>query len=138
MKQTTTAWPDHYPSNCPPSQAEPPSGNIYRFMNRKNPKDKDFSSYYELKPDHDWKDKACAARGLTVYTTKEDCVAAAAAVPALKKKHLAIANLPSNSGVIAATPSTNTKNHKTFWPRISAQEMADLFSPVSPAGTVNV
>ncbi len=132
------AWPEHYPSNCPPESSVPPSGEVFRFTNRKTPKDKDFFSYYLLKPGHNWGADACNSRGLTVYTSEEDCIAAAAAVPALKKKHMAKATLPINSGEIAATHSNNTKNHKTFWPIISPEDLAAIFASVNQEGAANV
>lgn len=130
-------WPEHFPKQCPPPDATPPSGNVFRFINRTSPKEKDFFSYYVLKPDEVWGDKACNARGLSVYTSEADCVAAASAVPALKKKHISVAILPENSGVITSTPSMKTKNHKTFWSILEAKELAELFSPIA-SGVENV
>lgn len=124
-------WPDHYPISCPPQEAEAVSGDIYRFTNRNHPKHRDFQSYYEQRPDESWGNKACDARGLSVFSTTEDCIAAAAAVPALRKKKLCVASLPNTSGVIAETPSKNTNNHKTFWSLLSAQELAELFIPTN-------
>ena len=132
MDRSKISWPDHYPKNCPPDDAESPPERIYRFTNRKSPKVKDFVSYYEQKPNEDWpENKGCMARGLTVYKTLEDSIAAAATVPALKKKHLAVANLPSNSGLIAETPPNNPKNHNTFWPLATAEDLAALFLPIN-------
>jgi hypothetical protein len=131
-------WPEHYPEQCPPPSAIPPSGNVFRFTVRTSPKERDFLSYYELKPDEKWGNKACIARGLSVYTSIDDCIAAAAAVPALKKKKISVALLPANSGVIASTPSMNIKNHRTFWPVLEAKELAKLFSPRVSVGVGNV
>ncbi|MNZ65677.1 hypothetical protein D3C78_838750 [compost metagenome] len=131
-------WPSHFPDSCPPSHATAVSGLVYRFTNRSNPKHKDFLSYYELNPGHDWGEKACEARGLSVYRAEEDCLAAAARVPALRKKRLAKAFLPHNSGVIAPTKSSNTKNHHTFWALVGAQDLAPLFTPVHQMGVANV
>lgn len=133
-----TTWPDHYPSECPPDYAAQSSGEVFRFTNRNKPKSNDFFSYYILKPGYSWGKNACNARGLTVYRSVEDCIAAAAAIPALKKKHIAKAVLSNSSGKIAATPSINTKNHKTFWPLISPEDLASLFVPVYQEGTANV
>ena len=131
-------WPEHYPGKCPPDHAVSVSGNIYRFTNSTNPKRRDFSSYYELKPGCDWGNKACDVRGLSVYRTEEDCIAAAAAVPALKKKHIAKASLLPSCGVIAPTNSNCTKYHNTFWSFISAEMLASLFFPALLAGDANV
>lgn len=123
-------WPDHYPERCPPSDAKDVVGIIYRFTNRANPKHTDFLSYYELKPNENWGDKACQARGLSVFTSIDDCKIALAAVPALRKKKLCVAELTVNAGVIAATPSHNHCNHKTLWSLIGAQDLAEIFVPL--------
>ena len=120
-------WPDHYPERCPPSTAEEVSGKIYRFTNRTNPKHKDFLSYYELHPVKDCGKKVCNARGLSVFANEEDCRVAAATIPALRKKHLCVAELPKEAGVVADTPSNNIANHKTLWSLLGPQELADLF-----------
>ena len=127
VEEKISMWPDHYPEKCPPDDAEDVSGVVYRFTNRINPKHRDFLSYYELKPDEDWGKKACQARGLSIYTSEEDCKAAVSLVPALRKKKLCIAKLGSEFGVIAPTPSKNNYNHKTLWPLVSAQELAEMF-----------
>ncbi len=125
-------WPNHYPEQCPPSTAEKVSGKIYRFTNRTNPKHKDFLSYYERYPKNDWPEgeKACNARGLSVYANEEDCNVAAASNPALRKKRLCVAELPKEAGVVADTPSKNNRNHKTLWSLLCAQELVNFFDPV--------
>lgn len=130
MEDKNSVWPDHYPEKCPPEDAEEVSGTVYRLTNRTNPKHKDFLSCFERNPGKNWGEKACQARGLSVFTSEEDCKAASAAVPALRKKKLCVADLPSVSGLIAPTPSKNTYNHKTLWPLFSAQELADIFIPI--------
>ncbi|MBE9396776.1 hypothetical protein IOQ59_05805 [Pontibacterium sp. N1Y112] len=121
-------WPDHFPEQCPPGCAEPVSGKVYRFINRANPKEKDFKSFFELKPDQDWGEKACQARGLSVYKNKNACEQMVDLVPALAKKKLAVAELNSNDGVIAETPSRNSNEHNTLWSSVDKKEMADKFT----------
>jgi len=130
MEEKKSMWPDHYPEKCPPDDAKSVSGVVYRFTNRTNPKHRDFLSYYELKPGEDWGKKGCQARGLSVFTSEEDCKIAISLVPALKKKKLCVAELASESGVIAHTPSKNNNNHMTLWPLISAQDLAEIFMPI--------
>ncbi|MFB2775608.1 hypothetical protein [Shewanella xiamenensis] len=130
MEESISMWPDHYPEKCPPDGAEDVSGVVFRLTNRATPKHKDFLSYYELKPGEDWGQKACQARGLSVYTSEEDCKASISMVPALRKKKICVAELRSESGVIAPTPSKNSYNHKTLWPLISAQDLAEIFMPM--------
>lgn len=123
-------WPDHYPEQCPPRLAAAVSGKLFRFTSKASPKPRDFISYYENSPSKDWGHMACNARGLSVFSTYEDCVAASKLVPALKKKSLCVAELPSSAGVVAETPSQNTQNHKTFWSLLDAENLASLFAHI--------
>lgn len=130
MEEQNLTWPDHYPENCPPAYAEGFSGVVYRFTNGVNPKPKDFLSYYELRSGKNWEDKACQARGLSVYTTEEDCITAIAMIPALRKKKLCAAELSAEAGVIAPTPSNNNANHKTLWSLFGAEKLSEIFMPL--------
>ncbi|MDH1235147.1 MULTISPECIES: hypothetical protein [Stutzerimonas stutzeri group] len=130
-------WPDHYPEQCPPSVAAAVSGKVFRFTNRTNPKPQDFRSFYEISPTKDWGNMACNARGLSVFSTHEDCIAAAEISPALRKKRLSVAELPRGAGVLAETPSNNTQNHKTFWSLMDAETLASFFVHVELTGGTN-
>ncbi|KKO47710.1 hypothetical protein VT06_15445 [Arsukibacterium sp. MJ3] len=137
MEERNFMWPGHYPERCPPDDVEDVSGVVFRFTNRANPKHKDFLSYYELKPNEDWGDKACQARGLSVYISENDCKTALAAVPALRKKSLCVAELSSETGMIGGTPSKNNYNHKTLWSLISAHDLAEIFMPIDTMKVIN-
>lgn len=123
-------WPNHFPEGCPPAEASDPDGELFRFTNRRSPNDRDFLSHYEKWPNRDWEDKACQARGLSVFRTMTDCLAMEAAVPAMKKKHIAVASLSVGEGVVAKTPSENSDQHHTLWSQLSISERCAAFSPV--------
>ncbi|OUD13100.1 hypothetical protein [Thioflexithrix psekupsensis] len=80
-----TNWPPDFPENCPPSSTNPALGDIFRFINRSTPKEKDFMSYYDLKPHEKWGENECQARGLSVYVTERDAMDVAKRVPSLRK-----------------------------------------------------
>lgn len=124
------AWPSHYPTQCPPLEAEGVSGTVFRFTNRTNPKRKDFLSHYELYEGRDFGKLECQARGLSIYSSLEDCLDVVAIIPALRKKRICIASLPESSGLIAHTPSKNHQNHKTFWPKLTPDELCEAFQPL--------
>lgn len=120
-------WPEHFPKQCPPAHAVSVFGDIYRFTNRVTPNIKYFRTYYEIKLDNDWGDKACQARGFSVYSSQEECNQAALMVPALEKKKIAVAKLNADHGVIANTPSISSNEHKTFWSFIDSEQLTSLF-----------
>lgn len=122
------SWPDHYPNECPPSEAKEPDCNLFRFTNRKNPNERDFKSYYEIHTNKEWGDKACIARGLSVFCSMSDCIAMKAAIPAMKKKYISVATiLPNGSGLVVQTPSQNSERHHTFWTKLSHEKLKELF-----------
>lgn len=120
-------WPKNYPNQCPPSHATNLVGRIFRFINGKTPTEKDFLSHYEKKPDDDWKDCACKARGLSVLRTIEDCQTMRSGIPALRKKRIAVAEISVSVGVIANTPSQTCNGHKTWWCTTLPSTVTPLF-----------
>lgn len=123
-------WPSHYPTQCPPEEAFTYEGSLYRFINRNNPVPKDFKSYYETKIGNDWGDKACQARGLSVFKTLDDCSEMMRTVPALRKKKVAVATIDSECGLLANTPSTKSKRHCTWWIPKSLSNPCELFEKI--------
>ena len=123
-------WPSHYPHSCPPSDADPASGEIYRFTYKASPAAKDFKSFYDADPTKDWGEMACQARGLSVYPTLEACREAARKVPSLAKKRLAVGVMQGSYGMVAQTPSKNTSNHMTWWVSPSCPDPTMFFVPV--------
>lgn len=132
------SWPLHYPDQCPPIDAAALSGQVFRFINKKNPTNYDFTSHYERDPDGIWHDQ-CQARGLSVYKSYEHCLLMRAAVPALRKKLLAVATITGSVGVIANTPSRNCDGHYTWWCCVSPNEVLPFFTNLDePPGGVSV
>lgn len=133
-KSIMYSWPNHYPNSCPPNEAEPTSGQIYRFTYKSTPMAKDFKAFYDGDPSKDWGDLACQARGLSVYPTLEACREAAGKVPSLAKKKLASGAMQVSYGKIAETPSKNTSSHMTWWVGADCPDPVTFFVPVDVGG----
>ncbi|GAA0696552.1 hypothetical protein GCM10009104_25730 [Marinobacterium maritimum] len=118
-------WPNHYPSQCPPSQAETAQQTIYRFLTRRNPRARDFLSYYDIdikkvldgkqEQPKDWGDDACRARGLSVFTKLEHCYEMQALVPAMRKKPLGELELEPTDGALILKTTGRHPEHHTVW-----------------------
>lgn len=80
-------WPSHYPAQCPPSDARPASGTVYRFVNNDPPSAEDMRSWYEMdkKLGAETPEQICQARGISVFTACDDIRRARSRVPALRK-----------------------------------------------------
>lgn len=121
-------WPSHFPVQCPPTHATELVGVVYRFINQRNLTDWDFSSHYERAPKSDWSNSPCVARGLSVVRSVPDYVAMREAVPALRKKKIAVADVSSTVGLIANTPSNSCKDHCTWWRAPTPAEVRVMFN----------
>lgn len=128
-------WPAHYPSECPPSDAKFAEGSFFRLTQRQVPKDKDFYSQYAIEKKRVELNKApqmrgemdtCLARGLSVFSSVEECVRARKKVASLRKKKGVVrvdAN-PSQDGLVKNTPGRSSEHHYTWW----VPENVDLVS----------
>lgn len=120
-------WPSHFPSSCPPTHASNLAGTVFRFINGAAPADRDFESYYERNPEKVWGGQACQARGLSVVHTWSDCRIMRKAIPALRKKRLAVAEVSTEIGLVAITPSNSCAGHHTWWRAPATYEVRSLF-----------
>lgn len=108
-------WPDFYPDDCPPEDAEPASGEVYRMIRGRTPQEKDFKSYQEMRgPDAEFSQPECVVCGISVYTDIEDISRMRARlqqrVPKLRERKF-IAKGILNSSLGKILPTNNTKSH---------------------------
>ena len=109
------SFPDHFPPQCPFSEAtEVDNMVVYRRTGHKNLTDADFKTHYEKHPNRYEKD--CMARGLSVYTNKQDLYGdAQEKTGAMRKKKFIIEiQLNPSLGKIHNT-SRNGDSHHTWW-----------------------
>lgn len=121
-------WPTHFPSQCPPEEALEVSGRIFRLISKDGPKEFDFKSHYEREPAGGRTGSECISRGLSVLRSYQDCEVLKKAVPALRKKLVAEAQLESGVGLIGETPSYSCAGHCTWWRSITVEEACELFA----------
>lgn len=128
-------WPSHYPSECPPSDACSADGRFFRLTQRRIPKVKDFYSQYSIEKKRvELKKKShieesfetCMARGLSVFSSVEECAKARQKIASLRKKEgvVGIDANPLQDGVVKNTPGPSSKHHYTWW----VPEKVDLVS----------
>lgn len=113
-------WPEHFPDGCPPEEAQPVSGKVYRFVDNDPPHLEDFISWRKINPSEPCPKglTECQTCGLSVFTTEEGVCSALRRKPFLRKKKIALAHLSSelDLGVILNTPAKGTgDNHHTWW-----------------------
>ncbi|MFD6064522.1 hypothetical protein [Rhodococcus wratislaviensis] len=114
----TIEWPAHYPSQCPPVDAEPAVGTYFRLVDAAPPTGEDILSHVELKNaglrfrNRDFGNEQCIASGFSIFDTQFAAERTRSAVGPLRKKRIAKVDV-SGSGVVKQTGG-NTSHH-TWW-----------------------
>lgn len=107
------SFPDNWPQGCPPADAEPAAGRVYRLVKRNPACADDFRTHDER---HKMpKADPCLRRGLSVFRTRHDAVHQAKLLPFLGDK-IACAELCPEHGRMKLTPTTQRPSHTTWWP----------------------
>ena len=121
---TKLTWPDFYPENCPPAQAEPASGTVYRLVKHDPARAEDFKSVFEENPrrfDNKPTIKNC---GLSVQKDPEDSERLRDRLKnrarKFKNRQIAEGSLNPSLGMIRHTPSIE-ESHHTWWVPIGAE-----------------
>lgn len=110
-------WPTEFPESCPPSDAEPSSGTVFRLVAGDPPNVADFDSVYSMKPAR-FKDRMdgelCLSMGLSVFDSIGDAERLRKSLPPFKNHSIALGTI-AGSGLMKSTPSASNKTHKTWW-----------------------
>jgi hypothetical protein len=113
-------WPDYFPPDCPPAEAQLASGQVYRLIKAENPTSQDFKSYREIYPTRKFDMPECIVCGLSVYRDVGDITRLKARVPAMRKLQTATGELDASLGKILHT-SGREKSHHTWWVAMGAK-----------------
>jgi len=113
MKETTfeQEWPANYPPSCPPEDAAPTGGDVYRFVGNDPPKPDDMRSWLELGLG---KGRDCQRAALSCSLTREHLEEVRRAVPTRRSDRIARATLSVEHGKLA---QTGALGHHSLWLR---------------------
>lgn len=112
-RNTKLEWPDFYPENCPPPEAEPAAGTVYRLVRNDPPQSKDFLSTWEEFPGR-FPEPTIQISGASVYTDPQDIERLKNRVRHLRNRKTAKGELNSTLGFIQQTKGRE-KSHHTWW-----------------------
>ncbi len=117
-RNTELKWPDYYPEDCPPEDAKPTSGIVYRLVKQDPVQQEEFipliienSKRFENKPNA----QICIGCGISVCKGMQDILKLQRSSGKMRKRQIAEGELNSTLGVIKHTPSRNYKTHHTWW-----------------------
>ena len=118
-RTTELQWPDYYPENCPPKEAEPASGTVYRLVRHNPPQAKDFLSTWEEFPGR-FPEPTIKNSGVSVYTDPQDIERLKKRIRQLKDRKTAEGELNPTLGLIQRTAGKE-KSHHTWWIPIGSE-----------------
>lgn len=112
-------WPGFYPENCPPAEAQPASGTVYRLVKHDPPQSEDFLSTWEEFPGR-FPVPTIRISGASVYTDSQDIDRLKKRIPQLNNRKTAKGELNPTLGLIQRTEAVE-KSHVTWWIPIGAE-----------------
>lgn len=111
-----TMWPDEYPAQCPPADAEPSNDTFFRLVDNEQVLEQDFWSHKQrvaagLERPRNNTDP-CLAVGVSLFDSETGAANVRDAFGALRRKKIASGS-PSSSGVVRQTGKD--ASHHTWW-----------------------
>lgn len=124
-------WPDHFPENCPPEEAIPASGLVYRLLKDDHIQPWDFLSHRERFPNKNFFLPECQVCGLSVYLDIEGVRKMQRRVSSMRGKKLCYGTLTPEMG--AMKPTGHEISHRTWWPTKECDRSAPFSLVKAPA-----
>jgi hypothetical protein len=112
-------WPDFYPENCPPAEAEPASGTVYRLVRRNPAQAEDFETPWE-EYRNQFEPPTIENCGLSVHTDPQDSEQLRNRIKKFRRRQIAEGSLNPTLGVIQRTRSLE-KSHHSWWVPLGAE-----------------
>ena len=112
-------WPDFYPANCPPAEAESASGTVYRLVNHDPAQAEDFKTPWEEYRGR-FEPPDIINCGVSVHTDPQDSEKLRNRIGKFRKRQIAEGELNPTLGMIQHTPSPE-KSHHAWWIPIGAE-----------------
>lgn len=116
-------FPDNWPKNCPPNEAQDASGVYYRVGKSNPPATADFKSHVEMNKKS--RGDECIRNGLSVFSKQEEARHLIQIFPMLGS-HVYQGELQAEHGKVKPTPSDQNPSHTTWWP-YNGVDRAKLF-----------
>lgn len=117
-------------NNCPPKEATPAGGGVYRCCQASPPDARDMETVEEQNRYPD--EPACKRRALSVYRSRKEALHQLRSFRRWKTKHLAAGHLKPEHGCTLPTPSRSKPSHVSWWPApsMTLEERASVFDVV--------
>ena len=113
IRNTDLEWPDFYPVNCPPKEAKPASGTVYRLVRYNPAQAEDFKTPWEEYPGR-FPAPTITNCGLSVHTDLQDSEKLKNRIPKFRRRQIAEGELNPTLGMIQHTRSLE-QSHHSWW-----------------------
>lgn len=121
-------WPSNFPSACPPADAVPAVGEVYRVVASDPPTADDFRHWVDEFPDRPIRGDVNDAHAMSVYRDRDEGFNQAeylvSVSPRLRGGGLAVGKLSHELGKTKLTPSLKGRNkkytHTSWWAPLGA------------------
>jgi len=107
-------WPDFYPDNCPPSEAEPHRGDIYMFRMRNEAVELSFTPYIIKCPERVQPGLECIGSGVYCFRTLRELRHMMNAIPKIRRNAISIKTSSRESDGLHKNTGSS-KGHYTWW-----------------------
>lgn len=108
----STTFPTDWPPGCPPQDAVPASGRVFRLVRGSTPSPDDFKSHFDQ--GKKVPAKQCTGRSLSVFRTKQQAAQCQALLQYLGD-HVAFGDLSSGHGMTKLSQRKHP-GHTEWWP----------------------
>ena len=112
-------WPDFYPPNCPPAEAESASGTVYRLVQHNPAQAEDFKTPWE-EYRSEFEPPTIDNCGISVHTDRQDSEQLRSRIRKFRRRQIAEGALNPTLGMIQHRPSLE-KSHHAWWIPIGAE-----------------
>ena len=123
-RNSELTWPDFYPENCPPAEAEPASGTVYRLVQHHPAQVQDFKTPFEENPGRFDSKPTIKNCGLSVQKDPQDSERLRERLKnrarKFKNSQIAEGRLNPTLGMIKQTPSLE-QSHHSLWVPLEAE-----------------
>jgi len=124
-------WPEYFPEDCPPEDAEATTRTLFRFADKFPLGERDRKSKREINPDKEPfgdKELECKACGLSLFSDLEAMREMMKRVKGFRQSRIIRCHITENDGLLKETPGMQNKSHCTLWifPGVSFGDSCEL------------
>lgn len=110
------SWPEHYPENCPPEEADSRPGTYFRCISGNDVTEEDFESNYDMNLRRDMeRTNPCARRSTSIWSTFKGARRILDLWPQFPSRCIAEVGLDGRCGQLKRSKGKERREHYHWW-----------------------